>query len=73
MVKRLDRRADLERTQLLTPDVLRHTHATEPVNLGFTIREVQELLGREDIRTTMQYTHLVGSASDGVTNPIDLL
>ncbi len=38
--------------------VLRHTYATEKLDEGFTIREVQELLGHSSITTTQIYTHV---------------
>ncbi len=40
------------------PHTLRHTYATEMLEKGFTIRELQELLGHLDIQTTMIYTHV---------------
>jgi site-specific recombinase XerD len=40
---------------------------------GYNIRKVQQLLGHADVRTTMQYTHLVGADAEGVTSPIDML
>lgn len=40
------------------PHALRHTCATNWLNKGFNIREVQELLGHEEINTTMRYTHV---------------
>ncbi|WP_182830414.1 tyrosine-type recombinase/integrase, partial [Tautonia rosea] len=37
------------------------------------IRTVQELLGHQDVRTTMIYTHVLQSGPLGVRSPIDLL
>ena len=40
---------------MVTPHALRHTWATEPLDDGFTIREVQELLGHSS--AAMTQTH----------------
>lgn len=42
----------------VTPHKLRHTFATELIEEGFNIREVQELLGHASIQTTSIYTHV---------------
>ena len=41
-----------------TPHVLRHTFATERLDEGFSIREVQELLRHANVATTEVYTHV---------------
>lgn len=58
MVKRLAHRAGLARADRITPHVLRHSYATELLNGGFTIREVQQLLGHASVATTQVYLHV---------------
>lgn len=42
-----------------TPHMLRHTHATELVQAGWSMAHVQKRLGHQDIQTTVNtYTHL---------------
>jgi integrase len=40
---------------------------------GYDIRQLQELLGHADIRTTMIYLHIVRSDSKQVRSPLDFL
>jgi len=56
LVKRLAKAAGIDKQ--ITPHALRHTYATRLLDEGFTIREVQELLGHSDVSTTMIYTHV---------------
>ena len=44
----------------LGPHLLRHTFATEYCRRGGNIRVLQEIMGHEDIATTMVYVHLAG-------------
>ncbi len=57
-VKRLSHKAGLERTDLVTPHTFRHSYATQLLNDGFTIREVQTLLGHSNVSTTQIYTQV---------------
>lgn len=60
MLERYCKRAGIEH---INPHTLRHTYATELLDDGLNIREVQELLGHSDVSTTMIYTHV---------NPVEL-
>ncbi len=65
------RRAGL--TKQATPHTLRHSFATELIRDGYDIRTAQELLGHEDLSTTMIYTHVLNRGGRGVRSPADRL
>jgi site-specific recombinase XerD len=54
-----------ERGSQVTPHKFRHSHATELLNEGFTIREVQERLGHSRLETTQVYTQVDNEALAG--------
>ena len=57
----------------ITAHVLRHCFATEMVRTGCDVRTLQQLMGHNDIRTTMRYLHFLHRPGLNIESPFDRL
>jgi integrase len=63
------RRAGL--TKPIRAHTFRHSCATHLLQRGTDIRTMQQLLGHNDVATTMIYTHILQQGGQGVPSPFD--
>jgi integron integrase len=58
-------------TKQASVHTLRHSFATHLLETGYDIRTIQELLGHQNLQTTMIYTHVAKKNVLGVRSPLD--
>jgi site-specific recombinase XerD len=58
-------------TKRVTTHAFRHSFATHLLDNGYDTRTVQKLLGHNDVRTTMLYTHVLNTGLKAVRSLLD--
>jgi integron integrase len=58
-------------TKQASVHTLRHSFATHLLEKGYDIRTIQDLLGHQNLQTTMIYTHVASKNVLGVRSPLD--
>ena len=57
----------------VTPHTLRHCFATHLMDGGLDSRYIQKLLGHQNIKTTLIYTHVTNRSLNRIVSPLDQL
>jgi site-specific recombinase XerD len=68
-VKRAAERAGIAKN--VSPHVPGHSFATHLLEAGYDVRRVHDLLGHEDILTTMIYLHVMNTPGLDIRSPLD--
>lgn len=68
-IKTAGEKAEIQKR--ITVHTLRHSFATHLLENGCDIRSIQELLGHDQLRTTMIYTHVAKTNRVGIKSPLD--
>jgi integrase/recombinase XerD len=59
-VRRIARKAGIAGADSISPHSLRHTFATDALNAGVSLRDLQDAMGHADPRTTRRYDRARG-------------
>ena len=71
IIKNASRKAGFSKN--VHPHTLRHSFATHLIENGYSVMELQPLLGHSKLETTMIYTHLAAPKLMNIRSPLDSL
>ena len=71
IVKKTAKKASINRN--IHPHTLRHSFATHLIQNGYSVLELQPLLGHRNIETTLIYTHMASPNLIKIKSPFDQL
>ena len=71
VVKKARKKAKINKS--VSPHTLRHSFATHLIENGYSVSEVQGLLGHSSLDTTMIYVHLARPKLLNIKSPLDEL
>lgn len=71
IIKNASRKAGFSKN--VHPHTLRHSFATHLIENGYSVMELQPLLGHSKLETTMIYTHLASPKLMNIKSPLDKL
>ena len=71
ILKKASKKAKLEKS--ISPHTLRHSFATHLIENGYSVSEVQAMLGHKSPETTFVYVHMASPTLIKVKSPIDSL
>ncbi|MBU0894443.1 MAG: tyrosine-type recombinase/integrase [Nanoarchaeota archaeon] len=73
IIRKSSQKSKIEKWKEIHPHTLRHSFATQLIENGYDISQVQALLGHKSPETTMVYTHISSPKMINVKSPLDNL
>jgi site-specific recombinase XerD len=73
IIKRASKLSGISKYKSVHPHTLRHSFATHLIENGYSISDVQHLLGHASPETTTVYIHTASNSRINIKSPLDSL